>query len=1177
MATTSQQVFLGDPDPTHDNVLTQVNVYSVYIGKGWELYRDLQCRIDAFLALLVNSPYMDMFANAGDQDGKHGYTDAAGNPIRHGRFRMRRVPDSQPDLGPVWAPDWTILHPQLLKILTGPSGADRFTLFMIFTPPGVLITQDSASAGSDWYTHELYPPTQAKTWGGWWVTYALCTVPADFTCQHSFDGHTRYTSHVIAEAVTDANGQGGGWAGAEEIADLAEKVVSNPTVSLTDPGTGTKHLVAKVVAKDGVTLLSPAGATPAEAPGPASPSEPSMIRRPRLRLQHRGGLAPRAGGYPTSVPAHLFSLRSIAPAATDVVPPATLKKINDQLAAADQAFDQQRYQSASDAYDLVLQSADYLAPFLTVPVTDPTIIFLDVRASVGLGDSNRALGDYQAAETAYFCSGRYDRQPLPESAQQPLASTLWLPLSDLYFYRGNLYYRNSDPADPKTFRADLNTAKSWFEFVVTADGSVPDSILYPSATSSQMFKNAAVVESARHTIASLNNPSALTASTNPRVASNVFAVWEQLVKINGNLDYWGIPNVPIWTFAYLQSVAINFAQLAIGAERDYITFQDRADASALTRVQLMSQASQSYGQYQASLQQKAAAEADVTVYAQGLQLAEQRAHDANFLAQKLPQLDSQQSLLSAQGQLLSGGDVSDPRAVSQAADLIAVGSDPFKVSTEKTIALAVQLAANRVGQQFQVLQLQFTAAEMQQAAQQAQSELNSAKFRAMAADVATQVASYAARDSRAAVETFESAGFDTGTWNKIAQYFDKLLNRYLDAALRVALLMQKAYNFENDRNVSLIKNTYSGATSSGLLASDALMADIQSFTEDLLFNTQGKKQLLQTTIRLAERYGYAFETQFRPTGNMKFVTTLAEFDETYPGTYAGRIRQVSVSLEGIVPPIGVTGTLTNSGISVYRRPSDPTQPNTLPAPIYRIQDGESLVLSDYVAPDYGAPGSGGMAGIFEGAGVASAWELDLPRSLNDIDYGAVTDVILTFTYEARFDPALKVLVLEDIASRNPDVRTRQSAIPLRWLYPDLFFAFVSSGNLKLTLSAADFRINETLPVVTAVSVMVSMNTGSSPIGLVLSLATPGKTATSGTVAAADLGASLPTLPSTIGIISSQGTGAPWGGLVGGSALGDWTMSVTAAANPSFAPNAVLDLSGLANLVVIFDYIYTPRT
>src|SRR5262249_2333287 len=266
-----------------------------------------------------------------------------------------------------------------------------------------------------------------------------------------------------------------------------------------------------------------------------------------------------------------------------------------------------------------------------------------------------------------------------------------------------------------------------------------------------------------------------------------------------------------------------------------------------------------------------------------------------------------------------------------------------------------------------------------------------------------------------------------------------IYTRYLTMALRAARLMQKAYNFENDRNVAIVKTYYSGVTR-GLLAADSLLADIESFTDDMLFNTRTKKQLMKTTIRLAERHGYAYETQLRRTGWMMFETALADFDEAYPGTYAGRIQRVSVSLEGIVPPSGVSGTLTNAGISIYRLPNDaigdgkPTK--------QRIQGAETLVLSDYDPALDGAtdPAGGRMSGIFEGAGVASSWRLDLPKEVNDIDFGALTDVVLTFVYAAGFDPDLAARVRAELASR-PGRTTRQSALPLRWLYPDLFFTF----------------------------------------------------------------------------------------------------------------------------------------
>src|SRR5207245_11564892 len=117
--------------------------------------------------------------------------------------------------------------------------------------------------------------------------------------------------------------------------------------------------------------------------------------------------------------------------------------------------------------------------------------------------------------------------------------------------------------------------------------------------------------------------------------------------------------------------------------------------------------------------------------------------------------------------------------------------------------------------------------------------------------------------------------------------------------------------------------------------------------------------------------------------------------------------------------------------------------------------------------------------IFEGAGLAATWRLDLPKAVNDIDYGALTDVRVTFYYKARFDPDLRDLVLQQLHSR-PGVNERQRGIPLRWVYPDAFFHFQDTGELSITLRASDFRSNETKPVLTDVGLLVVADSSVSP-------------------------------------------------------------------------------------------------
>jgi hypothetical protein len=202
-----------------------------------------------------------------------------------------------------------------------------------------------------------------------------------------------------------------------------------------------------------------------------------------------------------------------------------------------------------------------------------------------------------------------------------------------------------------------------------------------------------------------------------------------------------------------------------------------------------------------------------------------------------------------------------------------------------------------------------------------------------------------------------------------------------------------------------------------------------------------------------------------------------------------------------------------------------------------------------------------MLRIFQGTGVCSSWRLELPKAVNDIDYGALTDVRLTFYYKARFDPGLRDRVLGHLASL-PGATARQRGIPLRWLYPDAFYLFQDTGQLGFNLSAADFRHNETHPVVTAIGLLVQTDGTVAASGLKLNLATP---AHAGVTAQTD----------AEGRIGSS-AGSPWQPLAAGGALGDYTLTLGADDNPGLVHNGHLDLTPIVNLALILNYSFTPR-
>ncbi|MEZ4623068.1 MAG: hypothetical protein R2867_47260 [Caldilineaceae bacterium] len=158
---------------------------------------------------------------------------------------------------------------------------------------------------------------------------------------------------------------------------------------------------------------------------------------------------------------------------------------------------------------------------------------------------------------------------------------------------------------------------------------------------------------------------------------------------------------------------------------------------------------------------------------------------------------------------------------------------------------------------------------------------------------------------------------------------------------------------------------------------------------------------------------------------------------------------------------------------------------------YRVQSRETLVLSDYFARQDALllTHDSRMTKIFQGAGLASTWRLEIPKSINDIDYSALTDVRLTFYYKARFDPQLQQNVLTQLAAR-PGIYARQRGIPLRWIYPMRFSGFRIPGasHSPAPATSATTKPHRNLPI----GVLVITDGVLSPAGLNVALSTPAR-------------------------------------------------------------------------------------
>ncbi|MDJ0722308.1 MAG: hypothetical protein QNJ04_11795 [Desulfobacterales bacterium] len=136
----------------------------------------------------------------------------------------------------------------------------------------------------------------------------------------------------------------------------------------------------------------------------------------------------------------------------------------------------------------------------------------------------------------------------------------------------------------------------------------------------------------------------------------------------------------------------------------------------------------------------------------------------------------------------------------------------------------------------------------------------------------------------------------------------------------------------------------------------------------------------------------------------------ALFDCDYPGHYFRRIKSVSITIPA------VTGPYTTVSCTLRLLRSSIRRLSTLPGGQYaRDLDNEDPRFSDTFGAIQSIATSSGQndSGLFElnfrderylpfeGAGVISRWQLELPNEFRQFDYDSISDVILHLSYTAR--------------------------------------------------------------------------------------------------------------------------------------------------------------------------------
>ena len=225
-------------------------------------------------------------------------------------------------------------------------------------------------------------------------------------------------------------------------------------------------------------------------------------------------------------------------------------------------------------------------------------------------------------------------------------------------------------------------------------------------------------------------------------------------------------------------------------------------------------------------------------------------------------------------------------------------------------------------------------------------------------------------------------------------------------AYDMAKKAEKCYQHElGDTAASFLQPIYWDSLKKGLLSGNKLMHDLHRLEAAYLDNNKRELEI-RKHISLAQMFPLQL-VQLRETG--KCTLTLPEwlFNMDYPGHYFRRIKNVSISIPCVVGPYTSINCTLSLIKSTIRLDTTGAQYAATDENDTRFRTQRGAITS--IATSH-AQNDGGMFELnfnderylpFEGLGVVSEWEIELPKANNYFDFASLSDAILHINYTAR--------------------------------------------------------------------------------------------------------------------------------------------------------------------------------
>ncbi len=717
----------------------------------------------------------------------------------------------------------------------------------------------------------------------------------------------------------------------------------------------------------------------------------------------------------------------------------------------------------------------------------------------GMGDLLQAADQYSSVLPYPFINKNYE------------IVKLWTRLAQVYLDMGDKAYREAKD-DIKAF----GPARTAYENIAFSDNTLN--------TNSPLYQDAKFAAIKTRVTDFLAAPDPVAHDDNPAIMVIVLGAINKLQQINAELNFFGLPldSPPPFSFEYMQNTARYFAQQASQIEQHYIQYMDKAEDEEFQLMQLGQQLA--VATLSEELEQRGIAEANagVAVATSAKTYAETQlkgAQDSKEL------FDAQKDHIVNVEKAYAWNSVGDNEELQQ--------NVYDRVTTSNT------LQSDKLQDEIESAWDYYNMATEQVEKENKRKEI---------ADMRLTIAQYQKKHAQDSYNFLSTQEFGVYCWIALAWQAKYLNQRYLDMATQIALLMERAYNAETERNVHIIRSNYSLTETNNLMRADQLLVDIDSFTYDYITTVRTKKIPVKQIISLASSYPMTFY-QLKTTGRCFFQTELADFDRMHPGMYLCKLRNVELVFVGLGDITSLAGSLRNVGVSRFRSENGDVFKRLYPSSVMALSqyDIRQDALSFRFNPN--------ELRLFENNGIDTLWQLDLPFNANDFDYEDILDIQMVIYFDGFFSPSLE----KTIVATLPVSGTAGRGFSMRLSFFDELYYLKNKGEGVLRFDESMFPHSQMNLKRTAVK-LKALGKPEIISGLTIRLTSVNHG--SEIVLKADA--------------KGEVTGEQVNILLGESMIDQWTLHVTAADNLALVNNGIVNLNGLDDIQVFFEFSFDYR-